>query len=56
MAKGKIKLGLAQPLYRNEEAIKMMLYPIVSKLRTNKIGLNRHKHRMLSAFRHRLVW
>ena len=23
MAKGKIKLGLAQPLYRNEEAIKM---------------------------------
>ena len=28
MAKDKIKLGLAQPLYRNEEAIKMMLYQI----------------------------
>ena len=28
MTKDKIKLGLAQPLYRNEEAIKMMLYQI----------------------------
>ena len=32
MAKGKIKLGLAQPLYRNEEAIKMMLYQITPVL------------------------
>ena len=29
---------------------------IVSKLRTDKIRKNRHKYRMLSAFRHRLVW
>ena len=32
MAKDKIKLGLAQPLYRNEEAIKMMLYQITPVL------------------------
>ena len=32
MAKDKIKLGLSQPLYRNEEAIKMMLYQITPVL------------------------
>ena len=32
MAKDKIKRGLAQPLYRNEEAIKMMLYQITPVL------------------------
>ena len=34
----------------------LVKFPIVSKLRTDKIRKNRHKYRMLSAFRHRLVW
>ena len=28
MAQDKMELGLAKPLYRNEEAIKMLLYQI----------------------------
>ena len=35
---------------------KIVVNCIVSKLRTDKIRKNRHKYRMLSAFRHRLVW